>query len=112
MNLSAHNALSVWHQSLATSVRLDAPDLSARQMALMLTVYLKEPPHTVRGLAQELNISKPAVVRALDALGRLDYVRRRRDEADRRNVLLQRTVKGSVYLSDFAEIVVNAAREL
>ena len=74
-------------------------------MAIMLTVYLTPPPHTVRGLAAELRISKPAVSRALDAMGKLGLIRRKRDEVDRRNVLVQRTVRGTVFLSDFAELV-------
>ena len=87
------------------SVRGDAPDLSARQMALLLSVYMGEGPHTVRGLAKVLNISKPAISRALDRLGELGYIRRLRDETDRRNVLVQRTVAGAVFLTDFATLI-------
>ncbi|CAO3417800.1 MarR family transcriptional regulator [Azospirillum endophyticum] len=101
-------ALGLWRTALVASVRKDAPDLSARQLAILLQVYLTDPPHTVRGLASLLNISKPAVTRALDRLSVLGFVRRKRDAADKRNVLVQRTVKGSVYLSDFAELVIAA----
>ena len=80
-------------------------------MAILLTVYLTPPPHTVRGLAQTLNISKPAVTRALDRLGELGLLKRRPDETDRRSVLVQRTVKGSVFLSDFAGQVMEAAQQ-
>jgi DNA-binding MarR family transcriptional regulator len=102
---SPAQALDLWRQALAESVRRDTPDLSARQMALLLTVYLTAPPHTVRGLAATLNVSKPAITRALDRLGRLGLVRRKIDQADRRSVLVQRTVKGSVYLREFADII-------
>lgn len=112
VELSNQIALEIWRRSLRDSVRGDGPDLSARQMALLLTVYLVEPPHTVRGLGVELGISKPAVVRALDALERVDFARRRRDPADRRSVLVHRTVKGSVFLSDFATSVVANAEDL
>lgn len=108
--LKAPQALDLWRRALVETVRRDAPDLSARQLALLLTVYLTSPPHTVRGLADTLRISKPAVTRALDRLSALDYVRRKTDEADRRNVLIQRTVKGSVYLSEFADLVIEAAQ--
>ncbi len=101
-------ALGLWRKALVASVRQDGPDLSARQMALLLTVYLCDPPHTVRGLAEVLNISKPAITRALDRLSVLGYIRRKRDTEDRRNVLVQRTVQGSVFLSDFSELVVKA----
>ena len=103
-------ALDHWRHAQTESVRRDGPDLSARQMAILLTVYLTEPPHTVRGLARALNVSKPAVTRALDRLGELGFARRKPDEADRRNVLIQRTVKGSVYLSEFAELVIGGGR--
>ncbi|MEI7609217.1 MAG: MarR family transcriptional regulator [Rhodospirillaceae bacterium] len=101
-------ALGLWRKALVASVRCDGPDLSARQMALLLTVYLCDPPHTVRGLAVALNISKPAITRALDRLSVLGFIKRRRDTEDRRNVLVQRTVQGSVYLSEFSEMVVEA----
>ena len=106
----AHNlkALGLWRTALITSVRQDGPDLSSRQLAILLQVYLCDPPHTVRGLASLLNISKPAVTRALDRLSLLGFLKRKRDTEDKRNVLVQRTVKGSVFLSDFAETVIAA----
>lgn len=101
-------ALGLWRTALVATVRADSPDLSARQLAIMLQVYLTDPPHTVRGLAADLLISKPAVTRALDRLSVLGFAKRRRDPDDKRNVLVQRTVKGSVFLSEFAEIVMAA----
>jgi DNA-binding MarR family transcriptional regulator len=109
VNLSEIQALDLWRRAIVASVRIDAPDLSARQMALLLTVYLIPPHHTVRGLAVELNISKPAVTRAIDRLSELGLVRRKPDENDRRSVHIQRTVKGSVFLREFGELVVHAA---
>lgn len=98
-------SLELWRHALVESVRGDAPDLSARQMALMLVVYLGDGPHTVRGLAQALRISKPAISRALDRLGEFGYVRRERDDLDRRNVLVQRTAPGAKFLSDFSQMI-------
>lgn len=98
-------ALELWRHSLVSSVRSDAPDLSARQMALLLCVFLGKGPHTVRGLARELKISKPAVSRALDRLGELGYIRRERDDLDRRNVLVQRTAEGAAFLTGFANMI-------
>ena len=103
--MDSREALDLWRRALTEAVRREGPDLSARQMAILLTVYLTDPPHTVRGLAAHLNISKPAVTRALDRLGRLGFARRKIDATDRRNVLVQRTVKGSVFLSEFADLV-------
>lgn len=112
IELSMNQALQLWRTTLMASVRNDGPDLSARQMAILLTIYGEAPPHTVRGLAAQLNISKPAVTRALDTMGRLDFTRRKRDESDKRNVLVQRTIKGSVFLSDFADLIKAQAAQL
>lgn len=111
VDLKAVQALDLWRGAIVESVRREAPDLSARQMALLLTVYLTPPPHTVRGLAITLNVSKPAITRALDRLTEYGLVRRKVDEADRRSVLIQRTVKGSVFLREFGDIIVAAAAE-
>jgi DNA-binding MarR family transcriptional regulator len=107
--LKAVQALDLWRGAIVESVRRDGPDLSARQMALLLTVYLTPPPHTVRGLAITLNVSKPAITRALDRLSELGLIKRKIDETDRRSVLIQRTVKGSVYLREFGDMIVTAA---
>ena len=111
-DLKSTDALQLWRLTLTESVRREAPDLSARQLALLLTVYLMPPPHTVRGLAAALAVSKPAVTRALDRLSVLGFIRRKIDKDDRRNVLVQRTVKGSVYLSELADLVRAAAGSL
>jgi DNA-binding MarR family transcriptional regulator len=103
--------LLIWHSVLTASFGDGNPDLSARQMAVMLDVYLNDAPHTVRGLAERLKISKPAVVRALDVLGRVNYLKRQRDQKDGRNVLIQRTVAGSVFLREFAEHIIEAERD-
>ena len=105
-------ALALWQNVVLETVRREGPDLSSRQLAILLTVYLTPPPHTVRGLASSLKVSKPAITRALDTLGQLDLLKRKRDEADRRNVLVQRTVKGSMFLHDFGDLVSDAAGRL
>lgn len=110
MDLRPTEALEVWRRTITESVRRDLPDLSSRQMAILLIVYTLPAPHTVRGLAAQLAISKPAVTRAIDRLGQLDFVRRRTDENDRRSVLVQRTVKGAVFLSDYAELIIGASQ--
>lgn len=105
-------ALALWQNVVLETVRREGPDLSSRQLAILLTVYLTSPPHTVRGLAGSLNVSKPAITRALDTLGELDLVKRKRDDTDRRNVLVQRTVNGAVFLRDFGDLVADRAGRL
>jgi DNA-binding MarR family transcriptional regulator len=104
-------ALSFWHGVTANALKKMPVDLSARQTAVLLNVYLMPAPHSIKSIADELMISKPAVCRAVDALEKVKLVKRIRDRGDKRNVLLQRTVKGSVYLSEFADIILSASKE-
>lgn len=102
--------IGILRETIVALVRSDGPDLSARQLAVLLTVYMSEGPHTVRGLAAELNVSKPAITRALDRLGELDLARRKVDPADRRSVLVQRTPKGTTFLRDLRNVMVEAEK--
>ena len=70
-------------------------------MALLMLVYLTPGPHTVRGLAALLGVSKPVVTRALNTLGSLGYLRRQRDQDDRRNIFVVRTEDGTEFLEGF-----------
>ncbi len=110
VSMDVSQALSIWRGALVASVRADTPDLTARQMAILLVIYRDQAPATVRGLAQTLNLQKPAVTRALDRLCQLGLVRRKIDEHDRRNVLIQRTVTGSVFLNEFAQLIIQAGQ--
>jgi DNA-binding MarR family transcriptional regulator len=87
-------------------------DLSARQLAILLTIYLQPPPHTVRGLAAKLKVTKPVITRALDSMGKLELVSRRRDEADKRNVVIQRTAKGALAVERLGDVLIAKAKEL
>jgi len=105
-------ALRLWHDVTFDLVRDHEQDLTARQMAVLLTVYLEPPPHTVRGLAKKLGVTKPAITRALDTMGRLGLLTRRRDEADRRNVIIQRTLAGALAVERLGDMIVARHREL
>ena len=101
----AENGLQSWMRTLLAYVRSGDPDLTNRQMALLLLVYLKPGPHTVRGLAKALNVSKPVVTRALNRLGALGYLRRQRDDADRRNIFVAPTREGADFLEHFKALI-------
>jgi DNA-binding MarR family transcriptional regulator len=96
---------------LIASVSSDGPDLTARQLAVFLKVYL-EPSidHTVRGLAAVLNVSKPAITRALDRLAELDFTKREKDPNDRRSVFARRTPTGSAYLRTLSGFMAEASK--
>jgi DNA-binding MarR family transcriptional regulator len=106
---SADQLVGILRDTVVALVRRDGPDLSARQLGVFLTCYLQEGAHTVRGLAADLNVSKPAITRALDRLGELDLARRKVDPMDRRSVLVQRTLKGAAFLRDLRSIMAEAS---
>lgn len=110
--LDDFSALDLWRRTLVRAIRSGDPDLTQRQLAIILAVYLTPAPHTVRGLAEQLRISKPAVTRALDRLTEFGFVRRKTDTSDRRSVLVQRTVKGAVYLRTFGGQIATSAAEV
>lgn len=83
---------------LLAYVRSSQPDLSNRQMAVLSLVVRRRGPHTVRGLARQLNVSKAVITRTLDKLGELGYLRRRPDETDRRNIFIVATNEGATFL--------------
>jgi len=94
-----------WMATLVDYVRSGHEDLTNRQMALLMLVYRTDGPHTVRGLARELSVSKPVVTRALNRLGALGYLARQRDDHDRRNVFVATTQAGAKFLDDFGQLV-------
>ena len=102
-------ALGLWLEVTSHTVRADGPDLTARQTALLLTVYLESGPHTVRGLAKKLAVGKPAIVRALDALSEAGMLERVPDVNDRRNVFIVGTEQGALQLGNYAR---NIARNI
>src|SRR5215469_7787135 len=102
--------VEVLRQTVVALVRREGPDLSARQLGVFLTCYLEEEAQTVRGLAVKLNISKPAITRALDRLTEFELVRRKTDPTDRRSVLVQRTVAGAAFLRDIRKILTDAGK--
>lgn len=112
LDMTTAQALRLWQQTNLHLVTDDDPDLSMRQMSILLTVYLETPPHTVRGLAERLRVSKPVITRALDSMGKQVLLARRRDPSDKRNVLIQRTVEGALYIERLADTIVATAGEI
>lgn len=98
----------VLRETVLALVRSDSADLSARQLAVLLTVYQTSGPHTVRGLSATLNVSKPAITRALDRLGELDLARRKSDPLDRRSINVEHTPAGQIYLRDLRDAMTAA----
>lgn len=112
LEIRPSQALRLWRQVHLDLVRDGEADLSARQTAILLTVYLELPPHTVRGLAKQLGVTKPVITRALDTLGKLGLLTRKRDEEDRRNVVIQRTVAGALAVERLGDLVTEHAKDI
>jgi len=107
---SSELAVQMLREVIVSLVRRDGPALSAHQLAVYLTCYLKKADHTVRGLAAELSVSKSVITRSLDKLGELNLTRRAPDPSDRRSVLVERTAAGNELLDELRAIVANAAK--
>jgi DNA-binding MarR family transcriptional regulator len=116
IEMKPEQGLDLLHDIALAMVRETKPegmaDFTHRQLAILLTVYLERPPHTVRGLAQKLGVTKPVITRALDAMGKQAIIARRRDETDKRNVIIQRTVKGALYVEKLGDMVARKATDL
>lgn len=104
------DALGWWYRVLHLALTRNLPDLTTRQLALLMHVALVPQAHTVRGLAQALRISKPAVTRALDRLGAAGFLERERDPMDRRSVLVTLTPEGRAFLSELEALVEEAGK--
>ncbi|GAB5464306.1 MULTISPECIES: MarR family winged helix-turn-helix transcriptional regulator [Hoeflea] len=112
LDLRPSEALGLWHAATLEHVRVIGPDLTIRQLAILLHIYLAPPPHTVRGLAAMLGVTKPVITRALDTMGHMGLVRRVRDDRDRRNVIIKRTVDGALFVEKLGDIIIAEGRKL
>ncbi|HVB69199.1 MAG TPA: MarR family transcriptional regulator [Acetobacteraceae bacterium] len=108
-NETADGLAGILRNTIVELVRRDGTDLSSRQLGVFLICYLEQEAQTVRGLAARLNVSKPAITRALDRLTEFDLVKRKADPADRRSVLVQRTPGGTAFLREVRSILRVAA---
>ena len=110
IEISPGDALKLWHQIAVRQVLDESPDLNVRQIAILLTIYLEPPPHTVRDLARKLNVTKPVITRALDTMSHMKLLERRPDERDRRSIVVRRTVEGTLYLEKLGDLISQTAK--
>lgn len=99
----------ILRDTVVSLVRREGPDLTARQLAVLLICYLEEGPHTVRGLAARLGVAKPAITRALDRLEQFDLAQRRQDPRDRRSIVVASTSEGQGFLKHLRFLLEEAA---
>lgn len=105
-------ALILWHQVMTHTIQHKDIDLSSRQMALLLTVAMEEGQHTVRGLSEQLDISRPSTCRALNSLSKIGLIERVADTIDRRNVFVKPTKKGMEFLTSFSDTIMGCLVEM
>jgi DNA-binding MarR family transcriptional regulator len=74
------------------------PDLTNRQMALLMTICTVPGPHRIKVLAERLGVRKPIITRALTTLSLLGLAQRRRCDCDRRDVYAEPTERGQQML--------------
>lgn len=92
--------MPITYDSILTAMEYvgDANDLNLRQLASLYVVAEKEPVY-MRDIASALKICRPSACRAVDALWEHGYVRRIRDDEDRRNVYAMMTIEGKRFLA-------------
>jgi len=105
------DSLNLWCKILLRGMQEAEFDLSTRQTAILLSVYLGEEAQSVKTLSENLGFSKAAICRAVDVLCQYGLLKRRRDDADKRQVTLTKTIKGMVFLSDMADIIRDETNE-
>ncbi len=101
---------NILRDTVVSLVRREGPDLTARQLGVLLICYLEEGPHTVRGLAARLAVAKPAITRALDRLEEFQFARRLQDPRDRRSIIVARTHDGEVFMNQLRGLLDDASR--
>jgi len=111
MASAAMISLEMLHRVSSEVVRAGDVDLSSRQFAVLLSVFMRSEADSIRDLSTRLDLPKPAVTRALDVLESHGFIRRKRDRTDKRDVSVHRTVKGAVFLYDYGENVASHAEE-
>jgi DNA-binding MarR family transcriptional regulator len=99
------DALAIWHRVTLETVLSNGPDLSSRQLSVLMTIYLDNKNQTVKSLSEKLNVTKAVISRALDTLTKYGFVKRAPDPKDRRSIIVMRTSGGILYLQHFADII-------
>ncbi len=87
----------------------EMPDLTLRQLGVLMRVEASKHPLSVKDMAPDLNVSKPAITRAIDRLSDLGLVERRSSKLDRRLIEVRATAKGMSYLSKLDRAIAKAA---
>ena len=102
--------LEMLRAAIVADVREEGPDLSIRQLAVLLEVYTSEAQHTVQGMSRRIGLYQAASSRAVQRLEELGLLRRAPNPNDARSVLLGRTNAGAVAFRQWRHWLSQAAR--
>jgi DNA-binding MarR family transcriptional regulator len=97
-------SLRKFQKAIGLVVAGEGPDLSARQLAVLLRVAEKPNPALgVKELAEQLGVSKPAITRAMDRLiDEHEFLKRTPHPMDRRKIEASLAPKGEAYIAFLA----------
>ena len=104
--------LHILRETLLSEFRSQQPDLTLRQLAVALQVYLADETQTVRGLAAHLNVNKASISRGLDRLEEFDLAYRELNSRDRRSIIVGWTVRGAAMVERLGAAMSEAANKL
>ena len=111
-SLTSRHAWKLWHAAWSALVHAEGPGQSTRQTANLPQVYIAPLLETLRCPADIPRIFNLAAVRVMDTLNHTKFARRKRDESDKRNVLILPIVKGSIFISESSTGMVVASEIL
>ena len=83
-------------RAFVARLAVDDADFTLRQ--LFTVSACADEPRTIRWLASEMDVVKPAITRAVDRLEAEEFVERREDAGDRRSVLVAIRPKGRKFV--------------
>lgn len=112
MSDQADRMLEIFRQAVQSELRREEADLTLRQLGIFLVVSQDTGGQTVRGLAKALLIGTPVVTRSVDRLSSADLVKRARDPADARSVLVMRTELGDAMMRRLSDAMGAAAADM
>ena len=104
--------ISALYQTLLSILVRDERELTTRQLAAMLSVYVSTEPQNLTNLAARINASRPTTTRIVDKLVQARLMRRFADRADRRRVLLGRTSEGVRYIQGIIDSSAEAEEQM
>lgn len=93
--------MTVSFKNTVVTLAREGEDYTLRQLGVMILCRSTSDPQTVRGMAAELKVSKPAITRAVDKLEAAKLVVRKNDPADRRSVLMSLTDRGAAFIDSY-----------